>query len=31
MNSKPSNEYRPWLIAGLVFLALLLFVGLAFP
>jgi hypothetical protein len=27
MKSKPSNEYLPWLIAGLVFLALLLFVG----
>jgi hypothetical protein len=27
MKSKPSNEYLPWLIAGLVSLALLLFVG----
>jgi hypothetical protein len=27
MKSKPSNEYVPWLIAGLVFLALLLVVG----
>jgi Four helix bundle sensory module for signal transduction len=27
MKSKPSNEYLPWLIAGLVFLALLLVVG----
>src|SRR5450755_2054068 len=27
MKSKPSNEYLPWLIAGLVFMALLLVVG----